>query len=64
MSVQPPKSASPIKFLCEELTIVDVFSARKIFTTFCAPFLIEYFVAQRQASGCGPASKECTPYGD
>ena len=28
-------------------------------------WIIKYrLVAQRQAPGCGPASKECTPYGD
>ena len=35
MSVQP---ASPIRLLCEQLPKVDVFSAHKIFTTFCAVF--------------------------
>ena len=38
MSVQPAKPALPIRFLCEELTNVYVFSAHKMFTTFCAPF--------------------------
>ena len=36
--VQPAKPASSIRFLCEELPKVYVFSARKIFTIFCAPF--------------------------
>ena len=35
VSIQP---ASPIRFLYEELPNVYVFSAHKIFTTFCAPF--------------------------
>ena len=35
VSVQP---ASPIRLLCEELPNVYVFSAHKMFTTFCAPF--------------------------
>ena len=38
VSVQSAKSASPIWLLCEELPKVYVFSARKMFTTFCAPF--------------------------
>ena len=29
----------------------------------CAEKMVEV-VAQRQAPGCGPVSKECTPYGD
>ena len=37
MSVQPAKPALPIRFLCEELPNVHVFSAH-IFMTFCAPF--------------------------
>ena len=37
-SVQPAKPALPIRFLCEELPNVYVFSAHKMFTTFCAPF--------------------------
>ena len=40
MSVQP---VSPIRLLCEELPNVYVFSARKMFTTFCAPFLNRIF---------------------
>ena len=39
VSVQPAKPALPIKFLHEELPNVYVFSAHKILTTFCAPFL-------------------------
>ena len=38
VSVQPVKPASPIKFLYEELPNVYVFSAPKMFTTFCVPF--------------------------
>ena len=38
VSVQPAKPASPIRLLCEELSNVYVFSAHKMFTTFCAPF--------------------------
>ena len=38
MSVQPVKPASPIRLLYEELPKVYVFSARKIFTTFCGSF--------------------------
>ena len=38
VSVQPAKPASPIRLLCEELSKIYVFSAHKIFTTFCAPF--------------------------
>ena len=38
VSVQPAKPASPIRFLYEELPNVCVFSAHKMFTTFCAPF--------------------------
>ena len=38
VSVQPPKPALPIRFLCEQFPNVYVFSAHKIFTTFCAPF--------------------------
>ena len=38
MSVQPAKPALPIRFLYEELPKVYVFSAHKMFTTFCAPF--------------------------
>ena len=37
-SVQPTKPALPIRGLHEELPNVDVFSAHKMFTTFCAPF--------------------------
>ena len=37
-SVQPAKPALPIRFLYEELPNINVFSARKMFTTFCAPF--------------------------
>ena len=36
--VQPAKPVLPIRFLCEELPNVYVFSAHKMFTTFCAPF--------------------------
>ena len=38
VSVQPAKPALPIRFLYEELSNVYVFSAHKMFTTFCAPF--------------------------
>ena len=38
VSVQPAKPALPIRFLYEELPEVDVFSAYKMLTTFCAPF--------------------------
>ena len=38
VSVQPVKPASHIRFLYEELPNVYVFSAHKMFTTFCAPF--------------------------
>ena len=38
VSVQPAKPASPIRFLCQQLPKVYVFSADKIFTTFCAFF--------------------------
>ena len=38
MLVQPVKPASPIRFLYEEQPNVYLFSAHKIFTTFCAPF--------------------------
>ena len=38
VSVQPAKPALPIRFLYEELPNVYVFSAHKMFTTFCAPF--------------------------
>ena len=38
VSVQPAKPASPIRLLCEELPKVYVYSAQKIFTTFCVPF--------------------------
>ena len=38
VSVQPAKSALPIRLLYEELPKVYVFSAHKMFTTFCAPF--------------------------
>ena len=44
MSVQPAKSALPNRFLCEGLSKVHVFSAPKIFTTFCAPFPIEFLI--------------------
>ena len=37
-SVQPAKLALPIRFLYEELPNVYLFSAHKIFMTFCAPF--------------------------
>ena len=45
VSVQPAKPASPNRFLCEEFKKFYVFSAHKIFTTFCAPFYnrISYF---------------------
>ena len=39
VSVLSAKPASPILFLYEELPKVYVFSAHKMFTTFCAPFL-------------------------
>ena len=38
VSIEPAKSALPIRFLYEELPNVYVFSAHKMFTTFCAPF--------------------------
>ena len=38
VSVHPAEPALPIRFLCEELPNVYVFSARKIFMTFCTPF--------------------------
>ena len=38
VSVQPAKPASLIGLLCVELLNVCVFSAHKMFTTFCAPF--------------------------
>ena len=38
VSVQSAKPALPIRFLYEELPNVHVFSAHKMFTTFCAPF--------------------------
>ena len=38
VSVQPAEPALPIKFLYEELPKVYVFSAHKMFTTFCARF--------------------------
>ena len=38
VSVQPAKPALPTRFLYEELPNVYVFSAHKMFTTFCAPF--------------------------
>ena len=38
VSVQLAKPALPIRFLYEELPNVYVFSANKMFTTFCAPF--------------------------
>ena len=38
MSVQPAKLASPSRLLCEELPKVCVFSVRKVFTTWYAPF--------------------------
>ena len=38
MSFQPAKPALPIMFLYEELPNVNVFSAHKMLTTFCAPF--------------------------
>ena len=38
VSVQPAKPALPIRFLYEELPNIYVFSAHKMFTTFCAPF--------------------------
>ena len=37
-SVQPAKPALPIWLLYEELPKAYVFSAYKMFTTFCAPF--------------------------
>ena len=36
--VHPAKPALPIRFLCEELPNVYVFSKHKMFTTFCASF--------------------------
>ena len=38
VSVQPTKPALHIRFLHEEVPNVYVFSAHKVFTTFCAPF--------------------------
>ena len=38
LSVQPTKSALPIRFLYEQLPNIYVFSEHKMFTTFCAPF--------------------------
>ena len=38
VSVQQAKPALPTKFLYKELPKVYVFSAHKMFTTFCAPF--------------------------
>ena len=38
VSVQPAKLASPTRLLCEKLPNVYVFSAHKMFTTFCVPF--------------------------
>ena len=38
MLVQPGKTASPIRLLCEELPYVYVFFAHKIFMIFCVPF--------------------------
>ena len=38
VSVQAAKPAFPIRFLYKELPKVDVFSANKMFTIFCAPF--------------------------
>ena len=38
VSVQPAKPALPIRFFYEELPNVYVFSAHKMFTTFCAFF--------------------------
>ena len=38
VSVQPAKPASHIRLLYEGLPKVYVFSAYKIYTTFCAPF--------------------------
>ena len=38
VSAQPAKLASHIRFLYKELPKVYVFSADKMFTTFCAPF--------------------------
>ena len=51
MSVQPVEPASPIRLLCKELPKVYVFSANKIFATFCASFsnrknfLIEFSIS-------------------
>ena len=39
MSVQQAKPALPVELLCEQLPKVYVFSADKIFTTLCSPFL-------------------------
>ena len=38
MAVQPAKPALPVRFFYEELPNVYVFSAHKMFMTFCAPF--------------------------
>ena len=38
VSVQPAQPDLPIRFLYKELSNVRVFSAHKMFTTFCAPF--------------------------
>ena len=45
MSVRPAKPTLHIRLLYEELPNVYVFSAHKMFTTFCAPFpdRISYF---------------------
>ena len=44
VSVQAAKPVLPIRFLYEELPNVYVFPAHKVFTTFCAFFLIEYLI--------------------
>ena len=38
VSVQPANPASPTRLLYEELSKIYVFSAHKVFTTFCALF--------------------------
>ena len=38
VSVQPAKLASPVRLLGKELTKAFVFSAHKMFATFCASF--------------------------
>ena len=53
MSVQPDKLALPFRFLDEELPNVYVFSAHKIFTTFCGPFPNRKFSFQDRGYALG-----------